>query len=578
MRKQRLWMFAAILTICGLTVTTLTSCGNDSIDNPTPMNPTEAQQKSELSKKLVGCQIDISSMLMGDDAIVLWDMKEDGSFVMLEMEMGDGEVDIDTLKGRWEPFVNAVNKWEPESGERLQGFKAIFDFDDDGIAEEDRTMTYYVEEEADEDGLPQLIICGEFSLDYFMMTEGNDVPTATTRGLFSWEIIKKELIMIKNAAVNIIGLDQWGDKFKEDDCKKFYEEANKALSQMRETYGAKTDYAQWMTEIYTKQGKNPRICDMNIPASHHSFTHFIYKSTPGKISWSRTQLKDIQGQWESGVRCFEMHLNDTFGNVTAPNLLLSHTLGLFESLYYLDCTAEEGVGYILDELKKHPGETAVAIVYFNGLKAKDEEEYKMAYDLFNPLTQQGKIMDNPTPDMTLNDCAGKLILIQAYDNLYSEYRIGPTASITNNVVGELFRDYSKNGTIRFYQGKDYRIAPLYEQNLSSSSIFELVDDFWPKKKELATKCFQDANYTKGKTASTWVLNHIDASVGGPVHLSFAKSSNVMNPWAARYLVAHKGDKAGFVWMDFAGTNDWFDDYYTNGEALPRIIVETNRFQ
>jgi len=99
-------MFAAILTICGLTVTTLTSCGNDSIDNPTPVNPTETQQKSELGKKLVGCQIDISSMLMGDDAIVLWDMRQDGSFVMLEMEMGDGEVDIDTLKGRWEPFVD----------------------------------------------------------------------------------------------------------------------------------------------------------------------------------------------------------------------------------------------------------------------------------------------------------------------------------------------------------------------------------------------------------------------------------------------------------------------------------------
>ena len=574
-------MFAAILTLCGITATTLTSCGYDSIDNPTPMNPTETQQKSELSKKLVGGQIDVSPVLMGDDAIVLWDMKEDGSFVMLEMEMDNGEVDIDTLKGRWEPFMNAVNKWEPESGERLQGFKAIFDFDDDGIAEEDRTLTYYVEEEPDEDGLPQLFICGEFSLDYLMMTEGNDVPIATTRSIsiFSWENLKGAFIALKNAAVNIIGLDQWGDKLKEDDCKKFYEEANKSLSQMREAYGAKTDYAQWMTEIYTKQGKNPRICDMNIPASHHSFTHYIGRTYEGQASWSRTQLKDIHEQWEAGVRCFELHIKDVYGNVTATELMFGHIIGLFDSWYYLNCTAEEGVGYILDELKKHPGETAVAFVFFDGLTTK-EEDYENAYELFKPLIQEGKIMDNATPDMTLNDCAGKLILLQAYDfgNHYAEYRIGPSPSISNDFVDELFRKYSKTETIRFYNGKYYTVASLYEQNLSSSSFFELVDDFWPKKKELATQCFKDAQYTKGKTANTWVLNHIDASVGGPVHLSFAKSSNVMNPWAARYLVAHKGDKAGFVWMDFAGTNEMFDGYYTNGEALPRIIVETNRFQ
>ena len=583
MRKLSLWLFAAILTICGLMVTTLTSCGNESIDNPTPMNPTEAQQKSELSGKLVGCQIDISPALMGDDAIVLWDMRQDGSFVMLEVETGDAEVDIDTLKGRWEPFVDAVNKWQPESGERLQGFKAIFDFDDDGIAEQDRTLTYYVDEAADEDGQPLLLVCGEFSLDYLMMTEDNDVPTATTRGFFDFipggfDALKKGLSMAKNLAVNIIGLDHWGDKLKEEDCKKFYEEANKALSQMREAYGAKTDYSQWMTEIYTNQGKNPRICEMNIPASHHSFTHYIGRTYTGQASWSRTQLKDIHGQWEAGVRCFELHLKDVHGNVTATELVFKHILGLFDDWYYLNCTAEEGVGYIIDELKKHPGETAIAFVYFDGTPTGDD--FKMAYELFNPLIQQGKIMNNLTADVTLNDCAGKLILIQGWDqrNVHAEYRIGPTTSTYINFMGLFRYEYSKEEDIRFFNGESYTKASLYDQNLSSSSVFELVDDFWPKKKELATECFQDAQRTKGEVVNTWVLNHIDASVGGPVHLSFAKSSNVMNPWAVKYLTEHKGDKAGFVWMDFAGTNEMFDGYYTNGESLPRIIVETNRFQ
>ena len=52
----------------------------------------------------------------------------------------------------------------------------------------------------------------------------------------------------------------------------------------------------------------------------------------------------------------------------------------------------------------------------------------------------------------------------------------------------------------------------------------------------------------------------------------------MNPWTANYVFQHKKDKMGIIQMDFAGTNDKYDGYYSNGEALPRIIVEPNRYQ
>jgi hypothetical protein len=52
----------------------------------------------------------------------------------------------------------------------------------------------------------------------------------------------------------------------------------------------------------------------------------------------------------------------------------------------------------------------------------------------------------------------------------------------------------------------------------------------------------------------------------------------MNPWTANYVFQHKKDKMGIIQMDFAGTNDKYDGYYSNGEALPRIIVESNRYQ
>lgn len=45
-----------------------------------------------------------------------------------------------------------------------------------------------------------------------------------------------------------------------------------------------------------------------------------------------------------------------------------------------------------------------------------------------------------------------------------------------------------------------------------------------------------------------------------------------------YVKNHKSAKFGIVEMDYAGSNDKYDGYYVNGEALPKAIVETNRWQ
>ena len=586
MTMKRLNFFAWMLL--AFSAMMLTSCSEN--DDPV-QQPEEAQLKTEWAKKLVGNHIDISGVLMDDEAIFLWNLQENGSFTVLELEMKDDVLDIDTVGGRWEPFVNAVNPLEP--GEYLSGFKAIFDADDD-VSDAYRTFIYYVEEYTDEDGQSQLLFFSKMSMDYTLMMMDNDVSAARTRswGLL-WKNFKEHIgaaaTMVKNLAINIIGID-WGNNMKEEACKKFYEEASQVLSQMKAEYGANTNYAEWMNEIYTQKGKNPRICEMNIPGSHLSMTgQMLVKRN---ASYTVAQLNNIHEQWESGIRCFDLHFQDTFGSLatldTDASLLVNHVLGMFDGSTYLDCTAEEGFRLIFKELSDHPGETAIAFLFVDKENATDE--HKMVYDLMNKFKEEGKIVMNPAPGMTLSDCAGKLILLQTW-TASPNYRVGPIIYGSLDLsLGSLFlfpnllgRNYSSLAGTLYFWDKEEKLfdapqAPFYYQYCSHASMGELVNEFWKDKQKEMQKYFDAAQKTKGDASNTWVLNTVNAAVGGVLHASYAKNANVMNPWAFDYFTKHKGDKAGIIWMDFAGTNDLFDSYYTNGKALPHIIVETNRYQ
>ena len=64
--KRQFWgMLTAILVICGTTTMTLTSCSDDDDLSTEQLSETEAQQKAEMKKSLVGLQVDFSDFLGG---------------------------------------------------------------------------------------------------------------------------------------------------------------------------------------------------------------------------------------------------------------------------------------------------------------------------------------------------------------------------------------------------------------------------------------------------------------------------------------------------------------------------------
>lgn len=601
MKKESILKFALFI-MTGLML--VTSCSDsDSDDNKSATS--EQTTKEELKSALVGIHPDASESLMGSDDVMVWNLKEDGTFELLCVSPSDQEVDgsigQEVLTGTWEPLVNIENPYS-DSGETLQGFRASFDYgDDEDFSDDDKSTDYYTELVVDEEGDTVLLILSETAFGFFSMAEADDdtrtrildpsdferVREQTTTNPFKimYNNIKKVVSVVKSTTeiasryfVKAVGLDVFSNLTVKQ-CADFYNEASKAIKEMQN--GQTTNYSEWMTEIYTKKGKDPRICDMNIPGTHDAFTSYFQsitkKSLIGAIvsplipvatyevgRYCIAQLKDIAGQWEVGVRYFDTRI----GTTTAGN---DKVVGLYHGDIFLGCMFEEGIQYIVDQLDKHPGETAIASISFEDKHG--DVEHKLVYDIIQKFVAKGKIVTNPQPDMKLSDCKGKLIVMQDWDNGNSkpEYRIGPAVSAGKGRY--------EAGTIKFYNNTPPTEVKYEYQNLyEMESAGQLVAEFWKSKRTQMEACFQAAAKTKGQSAPVWALNQVNAYVGFKNLMSYSKNSNVMHPWTANYIFQHKKDKMGIIQMDFAGTNDSFDGYITNGEALPRVVVETNRYQ
>lgn len=595
-------ILAAIMMCC---LGGLSSCQTND-DNPVPQSE-ETTQLEQLTKMLVGTQVDITPALMGEDAMQVFDLRKDGTFTMLdiygyddeegEVSNEDDEDDYQVFTGHWEMFMDAPNPLEPESEQTVCGIKATFDSDNDAAQsgeEINRTVTYYVDMYEDEDG-QQILLFNEYSIDYLMMlnelsadeqpvlARGNTRSVLMTIGYLVYKLIKhgtdagKEIVNDAKRIVNVLGVD-WGHNLSEKETRDIYDRLNDDIKKIREKSQGTTNHDAWMGQIYTKEGKNPRICEMNIPGTHDSYTYYFSTRPldPVIYKYAQAQLLSIEDQFHAGIRCFDIrfargtHLtketNEGFFGVGFEEMLyMAH--GSFNA----GISTEDGVDILFKLLKEHPSETIIAMFAIEG--DEEERDYEMIHELLEK--HKNEIVANPTPDMKLSDCAGKLIVMQGWDsdNKYAKHRIGPTISKGAETDG-----YRPESNIIFFNGDKKTETKLIYQNLYEAQMNELVTDFWPKKQRVVTQCFEAVSKTKGDATNTWGVNQISAFVGGPLHMSYSKCSNVMNPWAATYVIKHRNEKLGIIWMDFAGSDAPFDGYFPNGSLLPRAMVETNRFQ
>ncbi len=596
LRKRFHWMAAAVLTMF-FGVSSLTSCKDE--DPLLPDNPeskTEEEYKQELYESLVGAScLDFGDFACGGDTFGMIYLGQDSTFLYVRVkgdisdaedeatrarvkalvkaetdaEGGSTDDDFDIVgmyMGTWNVFVSKENPWSDgteaeEEGTMLAGFNANFKVSDDLAGDLlNKNLTYYVVgEDEDEEGESVIFTLTSGAIDYIMMEGVSEKPS--TRGWWS---------SFCNWVVNTLGVDSSDYNMNYDKSAAFWKSAENDLKTL--SRNATTDYANWMGQICTDP-ENTRICDMNIPGTHDTFTYYMDRVQASTLcSYARTQHKDIEGQWNVGVRVFDMRIRSTVGNISAGvyDILDREKMGLFHGPIWCGLSMRQGVEEVCRMVKEHPTETAILFVDIEG--DEDGDDYLHAHDVMEEFKDY--FVANPRAGMTLKDCAGKVIVMQNWE-CDGDLHIGSYIRYGDDT-------FVKDGFIRFYDsngGLNGEVATCYYQNRYQASSTTLCTDFWNMKRTEMDRCFLEANKTKGSSKYVWSVNQASAYVGGQwIHMSYAKSSNAMNTWTFDYVKNHKSTKLGIVEMDYAGSNDKYDGYYVNGEALPKAIVETNRWQ
>lgn len=556
MKKLNMIILAAIMMCC---LGGLSSCQTND-DNLVPQSE-ETTQLEQLKKKLVkGVMVDVSDYLTGDDGILMFNLKEDGTLECADIDEGEEgkEETVAIRTGKWTAFHE-----KDSDGTLTPGFNVIFDFvaaseessDDSDMSEESKTVKYYVWE--GEDGT--LIPVSEMSLGYMnMLTDLNAGTQARTRGslgdfLDIFTVVTLEVAKLYSLS---LGIDPTNKTLDKEQCQKFWKGVEDLLKQNKLTT---TSYNNWMTDIYKGKEDKIRLCDMNIPGSHDSWT---YKTKPLSL-WASAQNVDVTTQWNNGVRFFDLRVK-----ILEGELWVYHGPEGF-------MPAHDAVEEVMTQIRTHKGETAIITVQEEGDLTMEVVE--KTWFLVDDYVDEGLVVKNPRKDMTLKDCAGKVIFMQSWNpeakglDKERDYRFGPYLETA----------YNKYAVGHIYWGKDADWAkgdktPVHYQNRCDSKN-TFCEVFWKDKQKMMLDCF--AGFKKETDPYSWCINQTSGFVGGNfVHMSYSKNANVMNPWAVKYVFDHMSEKLGVIQCDFAGSNDHFDGYFCNGYHLPRVVVESNRFR
>ena len=513
------WMLAAILTISG--IMTLGSCKDNNEINEPVMTPEE-----ELSNELTGVWVDST----GGEGCA-YGIFEDGRFVCYTTAVplvDGGQVEMDSVSGTWTALVNIPNRWDSETKEPLQGlevtFSALSGTNGDGL----KVDTLIVEKAAD--GGYLLMWASE--IDHYA---AQLAPDGMTRGFWKnlWNTVKDTVTRtFKKIAYPVAN---------------FFETVSGGFKQ-RIVKG----YADWMGTVYGDV--NPKVCEMTIPGTHDSYTYNYSKLLTSR--GVKTQGLDISKQWDAGVRCFDVRM-DHYGK----------TLGMFHGPFYLGVSLNDGLNMIRNQLRAHPKETAVVILKFeNG--GQTLEDLKTVYNIVQRLKKEGYVA-NPKPDIRLNECRGKMMFIQRYRA--DDFKVGARAT-----------GWSGPRTLYFYNNEGACIgstglwAGVDESCTYTNNKGESLSNYFQRKKTAMTKMFEKAASAKS-SENLWCFNGASGYYAAisVIENNPSQVAHEMNPWVKNYLDSHKGKKAGFVDLDFAGTSYCPFGYTTNGHEVMRSIINNN---
>ena len=317
--------------------------------------------------------------------------------------------------------------------------------------------------------------------------------------------------------------------------------------------GQQSSGNNWITPL----DGNIYVSQMSIPGSHDAATGDGAADIVGGL-FSVTQEKTLQQQWDLGVRCFDLR----------PCLYTrKNELWLYHGACRLNTSWASAMNTIKANLVNHPGEFAIVLFRMEDDKilgqplTKDTDGTKFNSYMTAWVDGNKDWIVDWRPDVTIDECRGKLILISRFEN--GTWGYGCFTGWSHIEAGTTTTVYTKGG--------NPTSGTMYVQDYYNPSSAETKFKSITKYFDIAQKFHTEEQYK-----NQWMLNHLSGYTGGvSTESGYRNNAAYQNAHSIEYLHNRSTPgSTGILLFDYSGAAT-SSSTTVQGDVMLQTVIDNN---
>ena len=294
------------------------------------------------------------------------------------------------------------------------------------------------------------------------------------------------------------------------------------------------------------------VSQMSIPGSHDAATGEDMATIIGDI-FAQTQEETLQTQWNLGVRAFDLR----------PAIFKwgrTNELWLYHGATRVSISWATAMNTIKANLTDHPGEFAIVLFRHEdeSTVGKDNNTKNFNTYMTNWVNANKTWIVDWRPDITIDECRGKLILISRFNGSWDygcftgwSHDAAGTTTTVKNASG------SSTGTMYV---QDYYNPSSHDTKFTSiQKYLNIAQTF----------------HTKDALKNHWMLNHVSGYVGSSTSNTYRANAAAQNPKVIEYLHNRTAPgSTGIILFDYSGAAT-SGRYNVQGDVMLQTIIDNN---
>lgn len=276
------------------------------------------------------------------------------------------------------------------------------------------------------------------------------------------------------------------------------------------------------------------VSQMSIPGSHDAATGEEMASIIGDL-FASTQEQTLQTQWDLGVRAFDLRPAIYDAIIGSTN-----ELWLYHGMTRVSVSWATAMNTLQANLTKNPGEFAIVLFRHEdeGTLGKNTNSDDFNTYMTNYINANSSWIVDWKPDLTIDECRGKIILISRFSGSWS---YGCFTGWSHDAAG---------ATTKLRNADSSKSATMYVQDYYNPSDHDTKWTSIQKYLDIS-KTF----HTDAAKVNHWMINHASGYVGTSTSSTYRSNAAAQNPELIKYITSDEWEgSTGIMLFDYSGAS------------------------